>query len=49
MRIEAKSHENENQIFTNFLLIAGLYDIKFEGIGAIFMGLQPIHQLSNRL
>ncbi len=33
--------------FHKFSVNSGTIDIKFGGIGAIFMGLQPIHQLSN--
>ncbi|PIE63443.1 MAG: hypothetical protein CSA25_00320 [Desulfobacter postgatei] len=35
--------------FYKFCFNSRTIDIKFGGIGAIFMGLQPIHQLSNRL
>ncbi len=35
--------------FHKFYVNSGTIDIKFGGIGAIFMGLQPIHQLSNTL
>ncbi len=35
--------------FHKFCVNSRTIDIKSGGIGAIFMGLQPIHQLSNRL
>ncbi|PIE63398.1 MAG: hypothetical protein CSA25_00535 [Desulfobacter postgatei] len=35
--------------FYKFSVNSWTIDIKFGGIGAIFMGVQPIHQLSNRL
>ncbi len=35
--------------FHKFCVNSRTIDIKFGGIGAILMGLQPIHQLSNRL
>ncbi len=35
--------------FHKFSVNSRTIDIKFGGIGAIFMGLQPIHQLSNTL
>ncbi len=35
--------------FQKFSVNSGTIGIKFGGIGAIFMGLQPIHQLSNTL
>ncbi len=35
--------------FYKFSVNSWTIDIKFVGIGAIFMGVQPIHQLSNRL
>ncbi len=35
--------------FHKFYVNSRTIDIKFGGIGAIFMGLQPIHQLSDRL
>ncbi len=37
-----KMRSNFHKFFVNSRTI----DIKFGGIGAIFMGLQPIHQLS---
>ena len=35
--------------FHKFSVNSRTIDIKFGGIGAIFMGLQPIHQFLNRL
>ncbi len=35
--------------FHKFYVNSRTIDIKFGGIGAIFMGLQPIHRLSDRL
>ncbi len=35
--------------FHKFSVNSGTIGIKFGGIGAIFMGLHPIHQLSNTL
>ncbi len=35
--------------FHKFSVNSGTIDRKFGGIEAIFMGLQPIHQLSNTL